>query len=747
MITLVSPRTPIPMRPARSGSWARVLGCTVRTSALLALLVACGHSSSPSPFVPRDSGASGAGGAADGGGGSAGESDAATPVDAGANVGGPCVDDGQCDDHIACTLDHCDLSIERCRFEPDDTLCADDRYCNGVEVCDLKAGCSAGGPVTCSDSNVCTIDSCVEATHECNHVLRDADADGDPVWNCGGGDCNDVDPRVSSLAKEICANQIDDDCDESKDEAPCSTPQHDTCTEPLEITQSGTYTVSTVAATGDYALSCVSGGGGWRDVVAAIVVPQGPPLDVDAIARVPAGEVALASAAQCGDASTEIGCVRSYPLPDGTAGARLILHGLAPGAVPLYVFSNTDATASLKVEFSSATSAPSNETCNSALTLPEGSNVQLSLAEAKPDLTTACGAASGDLVYRFHLDVPRDVHVYATSLLGLGGPVVSLLTDVCATANASSDDEVTCRTGENVDLFVRALPAGDHYVSIASSGPDDVDLRLETSAPTAAPADDTCATAPALPLATTTDVPLASHTDAFQTGCSIGTVDAAYRLDLAQASDVLLIGRIAPTDTGAVALATSACASLDDTLACSRSSLSPIRTSQRGLDAGEYRAVVESASGTAMQLTALVRPATLPLLVAFADGCTDAIEIRPPGGFFQGSTANARADYAAGCDLGGLSPAGGRDQMLELTLDRTQRVILDMRGSSYTTLLDVRRGPGCPGDEVLLGCSAGYLPDRSYVDLVLQPGQYFVQIDGYAEDSGSWVLDAYVIDP
>src|SRR6185503_14552602 len=145
---------------------------------------------------------------------------------------------------------------------------------------------------------------------------------------------------------------------------------------------------------------------------------------------------------------------------------------------------------------------------------------------------------------------------------------------------------------------------------------------------------------------------------------------------------------------------------------------------------------------TAMQLTAFTRPAALPTLIAFADDCAHAIEIDAPGGFFQGSTANAKADYEAGCDLGGLDPGGAHDQMLTFTLDRTQRVVLDMRGSSYTTLLDVRRGPTCPGQEVLSGCSAGYFSSRSYLDLTLEAGQYFVQIDGYAGDSGSWVLDA-----
>jgi hypothetical protein len=117
------------------------------------------------------------------------------------------------------------------------------------------------------------------------------------------------------------------------------------------------------------------------------------------------------------------------------------------------------------------------------------------------------------------------------------------------------------------------------------------------------------------------------------------------------------------------------------------------------------------------------------------------------GGFFQGTTANAQADYEVGCDLGGQPPGGGPDQMLKLELPSTQRVVLDMQGSAYSTLLDVRLGPACPGVELSKACAAGYYPERSFLDLELTAGTYYVQIDGYAGQSGPWFLDVYVVDP
>src|ERR1041384_5571257 len=130
-----------------------------------ALPAACGTDSVKSPFGP---GAGGGGGEA-GMQGDAGFRliiDAGNPVDE--TLGGPCEDDGQCDDRLDCTRDHCDAALGRCRLQP--------------------------------------------------HEPRDAEGDGDATRNCGGGDCDDADPLSSSSATEICGNGKDDNCDGNVDE-------------------------------------------------------------------------------------------------------------------------------------------------------------------------------------------------------------------------------------------------------------------------------------------------------------------------------------------------------------------------------------------------------------------------------------------------------------------------------------------------------------------------------------------------
>ena len=107
----------------------------------------------------------------------------------------------------------------------------------------------------------------------------------------------------------------------------------------------------------------------------------------------------------------------------------------------------------------------------------------------------------------------------------------------------------------------------------------------------------------------------------------------------------------------------------------------------------------------------------------------------------------AAADYSAGCDQGGTGAVGAKEQMLKLVLPTTKRVILDSFGSSYATLLDVRKGPSCPGLEVVNGCTVSYDASRSFLDLTLDAGTYYLQIDGFNLASGEWRLDVRVVDP
>ena len=660
--------------------------------------------------------------------------------DRGIPLGGPCLEDRQCNDGIDCTFDACNLALRRCQNIADDSRCQNDSFCDGVEICDAALGCRRGQITTCSDDKTCTIDRCIEENKTCQHVDRDADGDGSPDGRCVmGGDCDDADPTVFTGHAEICNNRKDDNCDGQVDESPCRTPIHDTCLDPLVIRESGVYEVDTSAATYDYGGTCAPmEPAGRRDVVAARELAG--ERQVDVVAEAPSGVLAVGIAGQCDRLATELACASSLVGPLGNLLARVRVQRLGPGTFPLYVWADRDEKVLLHVTEGPPTTPPGNETCGTAAPIVPGQPVVAGLAGSTKDIASRCNFKSGDLVYSLTIASAQDVSVHATSLDGYGVPILSLRRPSCARL----EDEIACGTGAKV--FARALPAGTYYVGVGATAPTDARVEVTVAPPTAPPFDDRCAGAPPLLHNRTFSISLLNHADDVQLGCGdVGWLDAAYDVQLAEASDVLLLMRFSGGDAGTVGLTGATCEA--PALACVKDAVSPLRAARRNVPAGGYRAVVESRLGNPVQLTALVRPAVPPTLVPFADRCEAAPLIGESGGFFQGTTANAMADYSASCDTAGTGPAGAPDQMLRLNLSAPRRVIFDMQGSTYATLLDVRKADSCPGAEIPRGCSAGYMPMRSFLDMTLEAGTYWVQIDGYGGEQGTWFLDVRIIDP
>jgi len=341
------------------------------------------------------------------------------------------------------------------------------------------------------------------------------------------------------------------------------------------------------------------------------------------------------------------------------------------------------------------------------------------------------------------LDEPRDVHVRSVALDAHGAPVVSLRSEACV----SPADELTCRGSNPGELFARALPAGTYVLAVAGTGPAEVEVVLSLSDASEPPATEGCSAPPILAEGVTKLVELAPQTDAVSIGCLTGAPDATYEVETPEPSDVMLVQVGSEGDVGAVLVAESPCALPADVLSCETSGVWPLRTVAHGVPAGGVRAVVQSLGGAPASLTAFRRPAANATAVLRADECDDAIEIPETGGRFEGNTANQYADYTASCDYGGQTGPGAPDQMLHLELTERRRVVFDMQGSSYDTLITLRTDDGCPGKEIEGTCSVGYIDARSFLDVTLDEGTYNVQIDGYNGANGKWVLEVFTAAP
>jgi hypothetical protein len=668
-------------------------------------------------------------------------SDAAPPYDAGPDadptLGGPCTDDAQCDDKVACTHDACDLTLMRCRNVPDDTLCDDGVYCNGKEVC-TKGGCGPGPVVACSTTSACDIDSCVEAQKICQKTLRDVDGDGDGDDHClGGGDCDDANPAVSSLHSEICGNGIDDNCNGKIDEQPCVVAQNATCQTALGVTAPGTYALTTVGAPKTFSATCsVTNPQSAHDVVATVTVPSGPNVDLDVWADGPYGETAVAIFSTCGQASSQLACGASY----STFSTRARARNVAPGTYTVVVTSSLEATVDLAVDFLTPTPKATNEDCAAPQAIGPNTPTTVSIIDAAKDLPDACGAQTGELTYSLTLAQPQDVRVYTSTLRGSGQPVVGLRATTCT----GQTDELRCRAGSTLPLFARNLQ-GTYVITVAGTSLVDANVLVETSSPTVAPADQSCSTSPSATINATMNFDLSNHEDAIHDGCMPGGPTASYDVELGNASDVLLVARFPQTEVGAVSFDAPGCAT-SDRLLCYEAS-TPVRVSKRNVPAGSYRAVVVDEAGQQGTLTTLVRDTVTATQVTGADDCSSFIDVPQTGGQFYGDTTSKMSDFDESCDYGGVPTGGAPDQILRLVLAQDQRVILDMNGSTYPTILSLRQGTTCPGTELKGACNYSFSGPRSFLDYELTAGTYWIVVDGYDLNKGPWDLDVRVIAP
>ncbi|MFN2427352.1 MAG: hypothetical protein ABR587_13000, partial [Candidatus Binatia bacterium] len=136
-----------------------------------------------------------------------------------------------CDDNIPCTVDVCNEATDSCTRTPNNALCSNGLFCDGVETCSPTQGCRPGTPPNCNDNIACTADSCNEAKDACDHIVSNAVCSngsfcdgvetcsptlgcrpGTPV-NCSDGipctadSCDEVNDRCSRVPKDSsCSN-------------------------------------------------------------------------------------------------------------------------------------------------------------------------------------------------------------------------------------------------------------------------------------------------------------------------------------------------------------------------------------------------------------------------------------------------------------------------------------------------------------------------------------------------------------
>jgi hypothetical protein len=116
-------------------------------------------------------------------------------------------------------------------------------------------------------------------------------------------------------------------------------------------------------------------------------------------------------------------------------------------------------------------------------------------------------------------------------------------------------------------------------------------------------------------------------------------------------------------------------------------------------------------------------------------GTCEAPSVITPGRVYSGSTEEGTDDAEGSC----AGSAGGRERVYRLDLATRQRVVIEL-SAEFDTVLYLRQGD-CADDSSEVKCNDDAGPKRSRIDAVLDPGSYFVFVDGYGDEAGTYRLN------
>jgi len=162
-----------------------------------------------------------------------------------------------------------------------------------------------------------------------------------------------------------------------------------------------------------------------------------------------------------------------------------------------------------------------------------------------------------------------------------------------------------------------------------------------------------------------------------------------------------------------------------------------------------YSLIIGAVSGSGTWVTATWTGGDGPLGTASRSGasgqapeatgtCEAPIPLEP--GVVTGSTTRGRQEYAGSC-----SPSDSRELVYELDVAHRERVSIEVE-AHFDSVLYIRKDD-CNDNAAEIDCNDD-APDRtrSRIERVLEPGKYFIFVDGYGHEAGSFKMTVTVTD-
>jgi cysteine-rich repeat protein len=649
----------------------------------------------------------------------------------------------ECDDGNDSNEDDC---LSNCRI----AFCGDGFERTGVEECDTgieydgtcTTSCGSAGILACVP--LCRFE-CAVPPETCNGVDDDCDTVPDNGFACrrgtetscvttcgstGTGACTDACslPPAAACAPpaEVC-NGRDDDCDTVPDDgfpcaagrtvtcrtaclspgigacsAACALPTGDACVPPAEVCNGADDDCDTVP---DNGFGCVRGTPTTCTTTCGSAGTGACTLDCEA----PAGSACAPPAETCNGRDDDCDTVPDdgFPCAAGSTVACTTSCG-TPGTTRC-----SDACEPPPA----GTCTPPAEVCNGrdddCDTVPD--NGFACVRGAPTTCTTACGSTGT-----------------GTCSDACTAPAGAACAPPAETCNGRDDDCDTlvddgfpCSAGETRTCIVGSC-TGVQTCSASTCDWNPCDFGT-------APANDTCAGAIDVSAGGTFVGSTCAAGNTFTATCGGGAAspDVVHRLVLATSADVTLdsVG----SDFDAVIHLRSGTTCPGTQLVCDDNSAGGTPGQARifrNLAAGTYWVVMDGAgAGNRGNYTLNVSVSATPPPVN--DACAGAIDITA-GGVFSGSTAQAADDHTYSCTP---SATGGRDVWYRFTLAQREVVYLDtVDGNTWDSILQIRSGTcaastavACADDQ----CRSYSGSYRSQIVQILDPGTYFVVVDGW----------------
>ncbi|MDP9036843.1 MAG: hypothetical protein M3O50_18755 [Myxococcota bacterium] len=498
-----------------------------------------------------------------------------------------------------------------------------------------------------------------------------------------------------------------------------------TCRSPIPIA-AGTFTGSTTHGDHENTGSC--GPSDSRELVYELDVPERQRVMIDVEARF--DSVLYVRKDDCTDSSAEIDC--SDDSPDRTHSK--IERVLEPGKYYVFVDGYGQDEGPFKMTVAASDVLALADVCRGAPLLSPGALVSGSTEGMADNAEASCGegARGADAAWRVELANRSRLRVVERS------------DDVSAVVHirricAEEQSEVACgQEGPTPGEAVAAgtLEAGTYAVFADAIGVDTggrYTLRAEVAPPDGSgTAGDGCADA--LPITAAVDGDTFAARDDVAASCSgQGAADVVYRLDLPHKArfTAMLEAEEAPH----VIAVWSRCGERPTEIACGQ------RVSEV-LPAGTYFVGVDGATPDA---AGRFRMSWATQDLAGQSRACAAAPTLAPGQTITGSTVGAADQFFCTC-AGGESGTTGADRVYRVVVAARSQVQLAVTGHAFDLAVALRKtcadAPGSPGAaEVACEAVTSGGPERTTLDRTLDPGTYWVVVDGQsASDQGSFTL-------